>query len=110
MVEDLLELMNYRAKKLEAHFGYPEPPLPEDLLNMSGYMNMDMGQMEKAKMFFDQGIYYFPKKANMYDSMADYYEANTDLETALEFVKKAYAISGSEYHKNRMEELTLKIK
>ncbi len=108
--EDLLELMNYRAKKLEAHFGYPEPPYPEDLLNMSGYMNMDMGQMEKTKMFFDQGIHYFPKKANMYDSMADYYEANNDLETALEFVKKAYAISGSEYHKNRMEELTLKTK
>jgi predicted alpha/beta superfamily hydrolase len=108
--EDLLELMNYRAKKLEAHFGYPEPPYPEDLLNMSGYMSMDRGHMEKAKMFFEQGIHYFSKKANMYDSMADYYEANNDLETTLEFVKKAYAISGSEYHKNRIGELQLKIK
>ena len=46
----------------------------------------------------------------MYDSMADYYVANDDPKSALEFVKKAYAISGSEYHKNRIEELTPKIK
>lgn len=108
--EDLLELMNYRAKKLEAHFGYPEPPYPEDLLNMSGYMSMDRGHKAKAKMFFEQGIHYFSKKANTYDSMADYYEVNDDPKSALEFVKKAYSISGSEYYKNRMEELTLKTK
>ncbi|MFT5771299.1 MAG: putative alpha/beta superfamily hydrolase, partial [Algoriphagus sp.] len=105
--EDLLELMSYRAKKLEAHFGYPVPPIPEDLITMSGYMNMDMGQMEKAKMFFEQGIQYFPKSANLYDSMADYFIAENDLNRALDYVKKAYSISGSEYHKNRMEELTL---
>lgn len=108
--EDLLELMNYRAEKLEAHFGYPEPPFPEDLITMSGYMSMDRGQMEKAKMFFEQGIHYFPKSANLYDSMADYYEANDDPKSALKFVKKAYEISGSDYHKNRIEELALKIK
>jgi uncharacterized protein len=108
--EELLELMNYRAKKLEGHFGYPEPPFPEDLITMSGYMSMDRGQMEKAKMFFEQGIQYFPQSANMYDSMADYYELKDDPKTALEFVKKAFAISGSDYHKNRIEELTLMIK
>lgn len=108
--EDLLELMNYRAEKLEAHFGYSEPPYPEDLMNMSGYMSMDRGQMEKAKMFFEQGIHYFPNSANMYDSMADYYEAIDDTRSALEFVQKAYAISESDYHRNRMEELAKKIK
>ena len=108
--EELLELMNYRAKKLEAHFGYPEPPFPEDLITMSGYMSMDRGQMEKAKMFFEQGIQYFPQSANMYDSMADYYEASDNPKAALEFVKKAFAISGSDFHKNRMEELVQKVK
>ncbi|EAZ80795.1 alpha/beta hydrolase-fold protein [Algoriphagus machipongonensis] len=107
--EELLELMNYRAKKLEDHLGYSEPPLPEDLINMSGYMSMDMGQMEKAKMFFEQGIRYFPKSANMYDSMADYFESNNELDVALGYVKKAYSISGSDYHKNRMEELMQKL-
>ncbi|PZX51968.1 hypothetical protein LV85_02117 [Algoriphagus chordae] len=107
--EDLIELINYRAKKLEAHFGYEVAPYPEDLVNMSGYMSMDRGQMDKAKMFFEQGIHYFPNSANMYDSMADYYVANDDLESALTYVKKAFEISGSDYHKGRLEEIQLKI-
>lgn len=102
---ELLDILNYRAEKLRSHFGYQVPPFPEDLITMSGYMNMDMGQMDKAKMFFEQGIRYFPKSANMYDSMADYYEANDDSVAALDFVKKAYAISGSNYYKDRIVEL-----
>ncbi|WP_296705886.1 alpha/beta hydrolase-fold protein [Algoriphagus sp.] len=108
--ENLLELINYRANKLEAHFGYQVPPYPEDLMNMSGYMSMDRGQMEKAKMFFEQGIQYFPKSANMYDSMADYFIAENDLVSALDFVKKANEISASEYYQERIEELERKIK
>jgi tetratricopeptide (TPR) repeat protein len=102
--------MNYRAKKLESRFGYFVPPYPEDLMNVSGYMSMENGEMKRAKMFFEQGILYYPNSANMYDSMADYYEASEDVKSALEFVKKAYAISGSDYHKNRMEELVQKVK
>ncbi|TXE03739.1 esterase [Algoriphagus aquimarinus] len=101
---ELLDILNYRAEKLRSHFGFEVPPFPEDLITMSGYMNMDMGQMEKAKMFFDQGLKYFPKSANMYDSMADYYVENNDFESALAYVKKAFELSGSEYHKKRMEE------
>ncbi|WP_339753246.1 alpha/beta hydrolase-fold protein [Algoriphagus aquimarinus] len=106
--KELMELTEYRAKKLEAHFGYEVAPYPEDLVTMSGYMSMDMGQMEKAKMFFEQGIRYFPKSANVYDSMADYFVTQTDFESALTYVKKAYAISGSEYHKKRVEEFDSK--
>ena len=102
---ELLDILNYREEKLRSHFGFQVPPFPEDLITMSGYMNMDSGQMEKAKMFFEQGIKYFPKSANMYDSMADYFEANNDIASALEFVKKAYEISGSEYHRDRIIEL-----
>ena len=102
---ELLDILNYREEKLRSHFGFQMPPFPEDLITMSGYMNMDFGQMEKAKMFFEQGIKYFPKSANMYDSMADYFEVNNDIASALEFVKKAYEISGSEYHRDRIIEL-----
>lgn len=102
---ELLDILNYREEKLRSHFGFQVPPFPEDLITMSGYMNMDLGQMEKAKMFYEQGLKYFPKSANMYDSMADYFEANNDIASALEFVKKAYEISGSEYHRDRIVEL-----
>jgi hypothetical protein len=50
--EELFSVIKNRAKKLQIHLGYSAPPYPEELLNMSGYMNMDMQQPEKAKMYF----------------------------------------------------------
>ncbi|MCB0705812.1 MAG: alpha/beta hydrolase [Saprospiraceae bacterium] len=106
--EELLRIIKYREKKLENHFGYPAAPYPEELLNMSGYMNMDMQQTEKAKMYFDLTIEYFPNSANAYDSLADYYEAKKDYVNALKSVTKAFELSGDEYYKDRMKELAIK--
>lgn len=106
--EELFGIIKYREKKLNDHFGYWEPPYPEELLNMSGYMNMDMHQPEKAKMYFELAIEYYPKSANVYDSMADYYEAQNDFVNALKNVTKAFEISGSDYHKKRMEDFNTK--
>ncbi|MBK8489320.1 MAG: prolyl oligopeptidase family serine peptidase [Saprospirales bacterium] len=106
--EELSSIVKYRANKLQRHFGYPVPPYPEELLNMSGYMNMDMQQPEKAKMYFEFAIAYYPESANAYDSMADYYEMQHDKANALKFVTKAYEISGSEYHKERIDRLNEK--
>ena len=108
--EELFDIIKYREKKLKEHFGYSAPPYPEELLNMSGYMNMDMHQPEKAKMYFELAIEYYPKSANAYDSMADYYEAQNDYINALKFVNKAYELSGSSYHKKRIEGLKEKNK
>lgn len=105
--EELLNIIKYRANKLRDHFGYAVPPYPEELLNMSGYMNMQ--QYEKAKMYFEQAINYYPESANAYDSMADYYEAKEDLSSALEFVKKAFELSGDNYYKERIKGLKDKI-
>jgi len=103
--EELFSIIKYREKKLKEHFGYSEPPYPEELLNMSGYMNMDMQQEEKAKMFFELAIEYYPESANAYDSMADYYEAQNDISNAIIFVQKAAELNDAEYYKNRIQEL-----
>ena len=103
--EELLSIIKYREKKLKDHFGYAVPPYPEEILNMSGYMNMDMQQPEKAKMYFELAIEYYPESANAYDSMAEYYEAQNDNTNALKFVTKAYEINGGDYFKNRIEKL-----
>ncbi len=103
--EELYSIVNYRAEKLKEHFNYVVAPYPEDLFNALGYMSMDMGQMEKAKMFLQFAIDFYPTSANAYDSMADYYERNNDTANALQFVAKAYEISGNNYHKERMEVL-----
>ena len=106
--EELSNIIQCRAKKLKDHFGYQSPPYPEELLTMSGYMNLDMQQPEKAKMYFELAIKYYPKSANTYDSMADYYERNNDYKNALKFVTKAYEINATDYYKQRIEKLKKK--
>jgi len=108
--EELLSIIKHREQKLKDHFGYSEPPYPEELLNMSGYMNMDMQQTEKAKMYFELAIEYYPESADACDSMADYYEAKGDFTNAIKYVNKAFELSGNDSYKNRIEELKEKNK
>ena len=107
--EELLRIIRYRANKLKTHFGYYEAPYPEELLNMSAYMNMDMQQLEKAKMYFELAIEYYPKSANALDSMADYYEIMGEFTKAIKYVNKAFKLSGNENYKERMEGLKAKM-
>lgn len=103
--EVLYDIIKHREKKLKEHFGYAVAPYPNFLFNMSGYMNMDMGNFDKALMYFQLNTEYFPNDANTYDSLADYYESQNDTENALKNVTKAYELSGSEAHKERLEGL-----
>ncbi|WP_235941842.1 alpha/beta hydrolase-fold protein [Cyclobacterium roseum] len=103
--QELLSIIKYREQKLKEHFEYSEPPYPEELLNMSGYMNMDMKQPDKAKMYFELAIEFYPESANAYDSMADYYEAQGDLTNAIKYVTKAFELNGDDFYKKRIEEL-----
>ncbi len=106
--EELFGIIKYREEKLRTHFGYAVQPYPEELLNMSGYMKMDMDQMEKAKMYFEFAIEFYPNSPNSYDSMADYYERNGNNDNAIKFVTKAYEISGDDSYKERIEALKKK--
>ena len=72
---------------------------------MSAYMNMDMQKNEKAKMYFELAIEYYPESANAYDSMADFYEAQGDINNAIKFAQKAVELSDKEFYKNRIQEL-----
>ena len=103
--QDLATIVNYRAEKLKKHFGYTVPAYPEELLNGLGYMSMDMDQMEKAKMFFEFAIKFYPNSANTYDSMADYYVKKADYANAIKYLTTAYEISGNNRYKKRIEEL-----
>jgi len=101
----LVKLINYRETKLKKHFGYAEPPYPEDLLNMSGYMSMDMDKMEKAKMYFDLAIKYYPNSANAYDSMAEFYERTGNNPQAIHFYTKAFELSGDSSFQDKIKRL-----
>ena len=88
-----------------AHFGVPTAPMIDEMLNGYGYMNMQMGQPEKALLFFEMNIKYNPKSTNAYDSMAEYYESQNDKENALKYLRKAYELSGDNLYNKRIEAL-----
>ena len=104
-IETIKQLLKKQEEIYTNALGYEFPPMPEEMLNGYGYMNLQMGQPDKALLFFQTNIDYFPNSANAYDSMADYYESKGDKAKALTYVTKAYELSGSEYHKERMEKL-----
>ncbi len=103
--DEINKIVRYRQHKLETHFGYFVHPIPEFLLNMQGYMSMDRGEMERAKMNFELSLEYYPNSPNAYDSMADYYIRNDDKDKAIKYITKALNISGNDYYKKRIIEL-----
>jgi hypothetical protein len=66
---------------------------------------MDMDQPEKAKMYFNFAIEYYPQSADAYNSLADFYEAQGDIANAIKYVNKAFELSGKDLYKTRIEEL-----
>ena len=106
--DELVKIINDRSEKLKKNFQYEEVPYPEDLLNVLGYMSMEMQQIDKAKMYFEFAIKFYPKSANVYDSMSDFYMSQEETQEALTYAIKAYEISGSDYHKEKVENLKKK--
>lgn len=107
--KELYRIVNHRTKKLKNHFGYSVPPYPKDVFNALGYMSLDMEQLEKAKMFFEFAIQFYPHSSTPYDSMSEYYERTGDIKSALKFATKAYDRNNKEYYKQRMETLKQKL-
>ncbi|MBG7631359.1 MAG: alpha/beta hydrolase, partial [Bacteroidetes bacterium] len=107
-VDELEKLLNEQEKIYTENFGYAFPPMIEELFTGYGYMNMQMGDNKKAKLFFEMGVKYYPKSANSFDSLAEYYESVEDYSNALKNIKIAFELSGSDTHKKRMEAIQVK--
>ena len=107
-IEELIELLKEQEQIYTKQFGVPTSPMMSEMLNGYGYMNMQMGQPEKAFMFFELNIKQNPKNPNAHDSMAEYYESQNDKENALKHLKKALELSGNNAYKERIEALNKK--
>tara|TARA_R110002012_G_scaffold252147_1_gene430725 strand:- start:567303 stop:568508 length:1206 start_codon:yes stop_codon:yes gene_type:complete len=107
-IEELVSLLKEQEQIYTEHFGVPTAPMVDEMLNGYGYMNMQMGQPEKAFMFFEMNIKQNPNSANAYDSMAEYYESQNDKENALKYLNKAFELSGKDYYKERIEAVNKK--
>ena len=59
---------------------------------------------------FTAALEHFSNSANSYDSMADFYEATQAYPAAAECMKKAILLDPLHRYKERLDELTVKIK
>ena len=108
-VEEIEQLLNEQEKIYLENYGYTVPPMVEELFIGYGYMNMQMGAPKKAKLFFEMGVKYYPKSANAFDSLAEYYEAQEDYPNAIKNMKRAFELSKNDTHKERLEKLQAKL-
>ncbi|WP_298515318.1 alpha/beta hydrolase-fold protein [uncultured Kordia sp.] len=102
-VEAVENAFNERYNTLSKRMGYKVHP-EEDLLNNLGYAFMN-NDPKKSFTVLSMLIEAYPKNANGYDSMSDYYISQGDIKNAIKYVRIAYTISGSNYHKKKLEGL-----
>jgi hypothetical protein len=87
--------------------GYTVLP-PESFINNLGYAFMQNKMNEKAYAFFDMNIENYPKSGNVYDSMGDFYSATGDKEKAIDYFRKALAISDNADTRQKLQKLEQK--
>ena len=104
--EYLINFIEEHYHETSKYFGYKVLP-EEGFINQLGYRFLSTVPDLRAKSyaFFNLNIKNYPESANVYDSMADYYEKQNNFVSALENITKAYEISHSDIHKSRIEKL-----
>ncbi len=78
-------------KKLSAKFNYTILP-PEQMMNLLGYQMMGVGKMDEAVTIFKANVKNYPQSANVYDSLAEFYEKNGKLDLAKPNYEKAVEV------------------
>lgn len=104
-----LKLFNNYYDQVSRKFGYQVFP-DEEYLNALGYMYIDTKQPKRAKAFLEMGVKYYPKSANAYDSMSDYYLSQKDLPKALKYVQQAYELKKNKYYKKKIAKIKAQMK
>lgn len=104
-IDEIRVLLTNQEVIYTKHFGYKTPPMLAELFIGYGFMNMQTEYPEKAFLFFNMAIKYYPESADAYDAMSDYYRSEKNNTKAIEYVKKAYEISQSPYHKEKLNNL-----
>jgi predicted alpha/beta superfamily hydrolase len=113
---DPIVAIEKHMKALADHYGYPVNRL-EKITNDAGYFYLHRKQDPKtAIQLFTSNTKKFPESSNAYDSLADAYDANGQIEKAIEQMNSALKLAvetDSNYsylteHKRRLQEKAIK--
>jgi predicted alpha/beta superfamily hydrolase len=96
--------VNEHYKHISGQMGYGVLPT-EGYINGLGYNFLQRKMYSKAEAFFMLNIKNFPKSANVYDSMGDYYVATGDTQNAKSNYVKALSIEENPVSRRKLEKL-----
>jgi predicted alpha/beta superfamily hydrolase len=94
---------NYYAD-ISKHMGYKVLPNEGDI-NQNGHYYLKVHKPQKAYQFFAINIANYPKSANAYDSMGDYYADQKNKAKAIEMFTKAYQLGKKPDTKKKLDKL-----
>ncbi|MBS1528086.1 MAG: alpha/beta hydrolase [Bacteroidetes bacterium] len=86
------------------HMGYKILP-PESLMNQLAYYFMQSGLTGRAYSLFALNIANYPRSANAYDSMGDYYDSQKNKEKAIAYYSKALTLGNNPAIKKKLDKL-----
>ena len=96
--------VNEHYQHISEQMGYGVLPA-EGYINGLGYNFLQRKMYSKAEAFFMLNIKNFPKSANVYDSMGDYYVATGDTKNAKSNYVKALSIEENPVSRRKLEKL-----
>ena len=100
--QDVIDVINSHFATVAEHMGGSTAP-PEALINTLGYGFMNSKMPEKAFAMFQMNLDNYPKSNNVWDSMGDYYLAQSDTLKAVEHFAKAVELGNTTYSKEKLE-------
>ena len=102
--EELLAALENHYKQVSEHFGYKVPPSEPDV-NSLAYNLMNSNKPVTARALFELNIQNYPKSANVYDSMGDFFLNQADTLQAIEQFTKALELGDSPFTKEKLSQL-----
>ena len=102
--KELIKALDDHYGQVSKHFGYAVLP-PEPDVNSLAYNFMNMNKPAIARALFELNIRNYPKSANVYDSMGDFYLNQSDTLQAIDQFKKALELGDNPFTREKLDQL-----
>lgn len=97
-------LLDAHYKNISKQLGYSVTPA-EDLVNGLAYHLLQTKQFEKSQFLFQMNVTNYPKSANAFDSLGDFYAETADKENAIKCYKQALEIEEIQATRKKLKQL-----
>ena len=102
--KEMVKLITSFYEEISKKLNYEVLP-PESKINSIAYSLMANKAYDKSYEFFNWNVQNYPKSANVYDSMGDYYMSQSNTDKAIEYFTKSVEIGGIPESKEKLDKL-----